>query len=117
MSEDAPERPPRDEWISLQKAAQLFDPPKSRKAMDQLFRRGVLTAWEEGGRLYTTEALVREYAFNSPRASRLIDQATGTPIEYRSESKEQALEKLVSDLSAENTALRLRIIELEHEGR
>lgn len=117
MPDDAPERPPRAEWISLAKAAEMFDPPRSRKALDQLHRRGVLEAWEEDGRLYTTVDAVRAYAFNSPRPSRLKqDEPLRQAMSLEpGVGRAVALQALVHELSAENAALRLRVIELEQE--
>jgi hypothetical protein len=108
----ADERPPSDEWISLAQAAQMFDPPRSRKALDQLHRRGVLRVWNEGGRLYTSEQSLRQYVASSPRKTRLRE-----PREAEGLSRIEALETLVAELSAENAALRIRLIELEHSRR
>ena len=98
--------------ISLAKAALLFDPPKSRKAIDQLHRREVLKCWREGGRLYTSESAIRAYVASSPRHNALREP--GKPMNET--SKVDALERVIGDLSAENAALRVRLAMLESRG-
>ncbi len=72
--------PPEEDRISLREAAQLFDPPTSKKALESLMQRGRLRVWREppsperpdrSSRVVTTRAALEEYA-RSPSARRRL---------------------------------------------
>ena len=54
----------------------MFDPPRSRRAVDQLVRRGVLRGWKIEGASWTTAEAVREYAMSTKRQPKIHDPST-----------------------------------------
>jgi hypothetical protein len=72
--------PPPEERLTLAEAAQLFDPPKTKKALEQLTQRGGLDIarekTQEGttSRVVTTRAWLEEYVARSGGRARLREE-------------------------------------------
>ncbi len=76
-SNPQPLPPSREEWLSLREAAELFDPPSSKKALEGLIDRGKLRYAKEGtgsgraSRRITTRAWLEEYVAQAGGRARL----------------------------------------------
>jgi hypothetical protein len=121
--------PPEQERISLKEASERFDPPRTKKAVEQMLQRGSLDFArekdEESGRtrrVVTTEAWLEEYVRGSGGKARLRE--AGAPRDWvlheplfqradREPTTEGPLQRLVRELSEENLRLKLRVAELE----
>jgi hypothetical protein len=128
-----PERelPSKHERITLKEAGERFDPPRSKKALEQMLQRGSLDFAREKNeqtgrtrRVVTTESWLEDYVENSGGKARLQDKAiagavVGTLYDRLPPSpvsaEDEPLRRLVETLAEENLLLKLRIAELESQ--
>jgi hypothetical protein len=119
------ELPPENERIPLREAARIFDPPKTKKALEQLIQRDALDFAREKtpegttSRVVTTKAWVEAYAARARGNTRLRGEVEPVRIvsvlEERLAPISSPLERVVRELNEEVLRLRLRIAELEAE--
>jgi hypothetical protein len=125
--------PPREERLSLAEAGDLFDPPRSKKAVEQLVHRGSLDFARELGeegqrarRVVTTRAWLESYVEASGGKARLREEReewetvralAQVRAEPEPESAPSAWRTVMNELAEENLRLRLRIAQLGEELR
>ena len=109
--------------LTLDVAGRLFVPPRSRAAMDRLYRRGVLRCVQAEGRVLTSYAALQEYATAPQTRGAIlrpietlghIPTGSGQSLPDEGEERLRAMGRLVEQLAIENARLRVEIEEL-HE--
>jgi hypothetical protein len=125
MPKDVRPLPDAAKTLSLSEAAELFEPRRARKAVENLVERGVLpVAYDETGgrrRIVTTREWMQEYLRRSPRPGRIKSQpAEPAPTSSRGGRNARSQvsnhwEQIARELALENLELRARVAELENQ--
>jgi hypothetical protein len=122
-----------EERLTLAQAAALFDPPKTRKAVEQLVQRGNLRAEKDdpdpttgrARRRWTTRAWLEEYAEStggkttvrpSDEQALVVARTPLSPAPAPAPNpgaEAEPLRRVLGELAQENLQLKLRVAELE----